>query len=134
MREDHLKAAHDVIDAVEQRDAAALIALTHPEVEWRSAFAVSKGGLYVGHSGIREYVADMNDAWDIVRLDVDQERRVGDVVILVGRIHYRGKGSGVEDDTESGYVLTFGNGKVIGFRPFRDPEASLARICLESAE
>ena len=133
MSEAHLKAAHDVIDAVEQRDAPALIALTHPGVEWRSAFAVSKGGLYVGHSGIREYVADMNDAWDIVRLDVDQELCVGDVVILVGRIHYRGKGSGVEDETDAGYVLTFKDGKVVGFRPFRDPEASLARVGLDGS-
>ena len=134
MSEAHLKAAHDVIDAVEQRDVSALIALTHPAVEWRSAFAVSKGGLYVGHSGIREYVADMNDAWDIVRLDVDHELCVGDVVILVGRIHYRGKGSGVEAETDAGYVLTFRDGKVIGFRPFRDPEASLARVGLDSAK
>ena len=70
----------------------------------------------------------MNDAWDIVRLDVDQELCVGDVVILVGRIHYRGKGSGVEAETEAGYVLTFRGEKVIGFRSFRDPE-SLARPC-----
>ncbi len=128
MSEDHLKAAHDVIDAVEQRDALALIALTHSAVEWRSAFAVNKGGLYVGHSGIREYVADMNDAWDIVRLDVDHELCVGDVVILVGRIHYRGKGSGVEAETDAGYVLTFRGGKVIGFRPFRDPGSTRSAV------
>jgi ketosteroid isomerase-like protein len=131
MGEGNLRAAHEVIDAVERRDLDALIALTDSDVEWRSAFAVSKGGLYVGHAGMREYVNDMTDAWDIVRLDVDQELEVGQVVIFVGRIHYRGKGSGVESEADAGYVLTFKAGKVTGFRPFRDPETALANVGLD---
>ena len=107
-----------------------MIELTHPEVEWRSAFVAGTGGVYRGHTGMAEYVRDMKDAWDIVRLDVDHEIGVGDVVVFVGRIHYRGKGSGVEDETESGYVLKFENAKLVGFRPFRDPEAALGAIGL----
>ena len=125
-----LAVAHEVIDAVERRDLETLIALTHPHVEWRSAFVAGTGGVYRGHAGMREYVRDMKDAWDIVRLDVDHEIGVGDVVVFVGRIHYRGKGSGVEDETESGYVLQFENEKVVAFRPFRDPEAALAAVGL----
>lgn len=126
----NLALAHEVIDAVERRDLDALIELTDPGVEWRSAFVAGTGGVYRGHPGMREYVRDMKDAWDIVRLDVDHEIGVGDVVVFVGRIHYRGKGSGVEDETESGYVLKFGDGKLLGFRPFRDPEAALEAIGL----
>jgi ketosteroid isomerase-like protein len=125
-----LKLAHQVIDAVERRDADRLIELTDPGVEWRSAFAVTAGGLYRGHDGIREYVNDMNDAWEIVRLRVDDEIGVGNVVLFVGRIHYRGKGSGVEAESESGYVLRFREGLLVGFRPFRDPEKALAAVGL----
>ena len=126
----NLALAHEVIDAVERRDLDALIELTDPDVEWRSAFVAGTGGVYRGHAGMAEYVRDMKDAWDIVRLDVDHEIGVGDVVVFVGRIHYRGKGSGVEDETESGYVLKFENGKLVGFRPFRDPETALGAIGL----
>ena len=131
MSRENLALAHEVIDAVERRDLDGLIALTDQNVEWRSAFVAGTGGVYRGHAGMREYVHDMKDAWDIVRLEVDHEMGVGDVVVFVGRIHYRGKGSGVEDETESGYVLKFDKGKLVGFRPFRDPEAALEAIGLQ---
>ena len=130
MSQENVELAHRVIDAVERRDLARLISLTDPEVEWRSAFVVTGGGLYRGHAGMREYVKDMNDAWEIVRLDVDHELGVGDIVIFVGRIHYRGKGSGVEAESESGYMLKFRQGRVVRFRPFRDPERALEAVGL----
>jgi ketosteroid isomerase-like protein len=120
-----------VIDAVEHRDLAGLISLTDPEVEWRSAFVVGgSGGLYRGHDGLREYVSDMNDAWDIVRLEVDHEIAVRSVVVFVGRIHYRGKTSGVEAESESGYMLKFRAGKLVRFRPFQNPEEALEAVGL----
>lgn len=131
MSRENVERAHAVIDAVEQRDAERLISLTDPGVEWRSAFVVGgTGGVYRGHDGIREYVRDMNDAWDIVRLDIDDEIAVRDVVVFVGRIHYRGKTSGVEAESESGYVLKFRAGSVVRFRPFRDPEQALEAVGL----
>jgi ketosteroid isomerase-like protein len=124
--------AHDVIDALERRDLGGLLELTDPEVEWRSAFAVSKGddGVYRGHDGIRTYVKDINDAWEIVRLDVDHELAVGDIVLLIGRIRYRGKGSGIDGTTESGLLLKFSDGKVSRFRPFLDPKRALETLGL----
>ncbi|MDQ3554693.1 MAG: nuclear transport factor 2 family protein [Chloroflexota bacterium] len=128
---ENVELAHQVIDAVERRDLTSLIDLTDPEVEWRSAFVVGgTGGVYRGHEGMREYVKDMNDAWEIVRLDVDHEIGVGNVVVFVGRIHYRGKGSGVEADAESGYMLKFREGRAVRFRPFREPEKALEAVGL----
>jgi ketosteroid isomerase-like protein len=127
---ENLALAHDVIDAVEARDIDRLIELTDSEVEWRSAFVAGTGGVYRGHNGMREYVRDMKDAWDIVRLDVDHEIGVGEVVLFIGRIHYRGKGSGVEAESESGYLLKFREGRVVTFRPFREPEKALEAIGL----
>lgn len=130
LEDGNLQLAHRVIDAVEDRDAETLVELTHSDVEWRSAFVVASTGSYAGHDGIREYVRDMQDAWDIVRLEIDHEIAVGGVVVFVGRIHYRGKGSGVESESESGYVLRFRDAKLISFRPFRNPEAALAAVGL----
>ena len=126
MSELTLRLAHEVIDAVERRDEAALLELTDPEVRWHSAFAI--GGLYEGHAGMRRYVRDMIDAWDVVRLDVDHELDVGDVVVFVGRIQYRGKGSGVGGERASGYVLRFRGERVALFRPFAEPEEALASL------
>jgi ketosteroid isomerase-like protein len=132
MSQENVRLAHEVIDAVERRDLSSLIDLTDSDVDWHSAFAM--GGRYRGHAGMRKYIKDMNDAWEVVRLDVDHELGVGDIVLFVGRIHYRGKGSGVEAESRSGYVLTFREGLVVRFRPFRDPEKALEAVGLSEQD
>ena len=130
-RAGNIELAHRVIDAVEERDLATLIELSDPAVEWQSAFVVSgTGGAYVGHEGLREYVDDMNDAWEVVRLDVDEEIGVGEVVVFVGHIEVKGKGSGAENQSVAGYMLKFDDGRLVRFRPFREPEAALEAIGL----
>jgi ketosteroid isomerase-like protein len=132
MSEENLSLAHEVIGAVERRDLSRLIELTHPDVEWHSAFAVSDSevGAYRGHEGMERYVKDMLDAWDLVRLDVDHEIAVGAIVLFVGRIQYRGQSSGIAGESRSGYMLKFKDGKVVTFRPFKDPERALEGVGL----
>jgi hypothetical protein len=79
---------------------------------------------------MQRYVRDISDAWEIVRLDVDDELAVGQVAVLVGRIHYRGKGSGVEAESPAGYMIKFDQGKVVCFRAFREPEQALEAVGL----
>jgi ketosteroid isomerase-like protein len=110
-------------------DFEELIAMTDPEVKWHSFFAeLRKGGVYTGHEGMREYARDLKDAWDLVRVELDDALEVGNMALLVGRIHYRGKTSGVETTDPAGWALSFRNGKVVEFRAFRDPERALQDI------
>jgi hypothetical protein len=73
---------------------------------------------------------DLDDAWEIVRAEVDSELAVGGVAVLIGRIHYRGKGSGIETETPAGWVLKFREARLILFRAFRDPAKALEAIGL----
>ena len=77
---------------------------------------------------MREYARDLRDAWDIVRVEVDEALAAGETALLVGRIHYRGKTSGVETKDPAGWSLSFRDGKVIQFRAFREPERVLRDI------
>ena len=54
----------------------------------------------------------------------------GDLIVGLGTIHYRGKGSGVETESAAGWVFRFRDGKLVQFRAFRDPEEALARLGL----
>jgi uncharacterized protein len=119
--------ARQVMDALSRRDLPRMIELTDPDVEWRSFFAeLGEGGVYRGHEGTRRYIDDLGDAWETVRAEVDDGLSVGDLALLVGRIHYRGRGSGVETESPAGWVLRFRKGRVIYFRAFREPEQALA--------
>jgi ketosteroid isomerase-like protein len=126
MSQETVELARGVMAALGRRDLETLIDSADPEVEWHSFFAqLGEGGVYRGHVGTREYMRDLGDAWEIVRADVDDAIAVGDVAVLVGRIHYRGKGSGIETETAAGWMLKFRHGKVIRFRAFREPEEAL---------
>ena len=121
----NLAAAREVLATLGERDAEKLIALSDPDVEWHSFFALAERGVYRGHQGARRYMTDLADAWEIARAEVDDALAIGDVVVLVGRIHYRGRGSGVESASPAGWVLKFRSGKLVCFRAFRDPERVL---------
>jgi ketosteroid isomerase-like protein len=128
MSQENVELANRVLDTLAQRDTSRLVDLCDPEVRWHSFFAevaFGRGGGYSGHDGIRQYVSDLNDAWEIVRAEVDDGVGVGDIALLVGRIHYRGKASGVETASPAGWMFKFRDGKVLRFRAFREPEQVL---------
>jgi len=131
MSKENLELAHQVMDALSRRDLSGLIALADPEIEWHSFFAeLGGGGVYRGHDGTRQYMRDLNDAWEIVRADVDDGIAVGNVAVLVGRIHYCGRGSGVEGESPAGWMLKFREGRAVCFRAFREPEQALEAVGL----
>jgi ketosteroid isomerase-like protein len=131
MSQETIQLARRVMEALGRREPTTLIALADPDVEWHSFFAqLGEGGVYRGHDGTREYMSDLSEAWEIVRADVDDAVVVGDVAVLVGRIHYRGKGSGIETETAAGWMLKFRHGRVICFRAFREPEQALEAVGL----
>jgi ketosteroid isomerase-like protein len=90
--------------------------------------------VYRGHDGTRRYMNDLDDAWEVGRGEVDDALGVGDIAVLVGRIHYRGKGSGVESTSPAGWMLRFRNGKVLCFRAFREPEQALEAVGLSEQD
>jgi ketosteroid isomerase-like protein len=119
----------EVNAAVERMDAERLVELTYPEVEWHSVLgSVGGGGVYRGHDGMRRYVADLADAWEDFAAEVDDALTVGGLLVLVGRIRYRGKGSGLESEAATGWVTRFRDGKLAYLRTFSDPERELERL------
>ena len=126
MSQENVELAREVMNALSERDLPRLLDFADPEVEWHSFFAeLGEGGVYRGHEGTRRYLNDLSEAWEIVRADVDDVLGVGDVALLVGRIHYRGRGSGAETETAAGWMLKFRRRKLLRFRAFRDPERAL---------
>jgi ketosteroid isomerase-like protein len=131
MPRESVELASEVLDAITRRDLSRLITLTDPDVEWQSFFALGEtGGVYRGHDGIRQYVSDLYDAWEIVRPEANERLGVGEVAVLIGRVHYRGKASGVETESPAGWVFKFRDGRVQLFRAFQEPEQTLETLGL----
>jgi uncharacterized protein len=124
--------ALNVMAVLNERDPDRLIELSDPDVEWHSFFSLGVTGGYRGHDGIRRYMNELGDAFEVVGAEIDDGIGVDDTAVVVGSIHYRGKGSGVENSEPAGWMLKFREGKVLAFRPFRDPAAALETVGLQA--
>ena len=122
MSQENVERAKQVLDAIAEFDFSRVIALTDPEVEWQSFFALGEEGVYRGHDAMRRYASDVSDAWDVLRPEIDGGLEVADIALLVGRLHYRGKESGAETESRAGWMFKFRDGRVLVFRAFREPE------------
>jgi ketosteroid isomerase-like protein len=131
MSQENVEIARQLLVAVGERDLSALLRLTDPQVEWRSFFAaLQESGEYHGHDAMSQYLSDLDDAFEFLQADAMSLLDVGDVVIGVGRIRYRGESSGVEMEVPSGWMFKFRDGKAIRFRAFREPEEALEAVGL----
>jgi ketosteroid isomerase-like protein len=122
MSQENVERAKRVLAVIADFDFPGLIALTDPEVEWSSFFALGEEGVYRGHDARRRYATDVEDAWEVLRPEVDGGLEIADVALLIGRLRYRGKGSGVETEAQAGWMFKFRDGRVLIFRAFREPE------------
>jgi ketosteroid isomerase-like protein len=84
---DIVEVVRDVLAAVARGDGERLIELTDPEVEWQSFFALH-GREYHGHQGVRQYVRDLGDAFEIHAPVPHHLLPIAEIVIGVGQIHY----------------------------------------------
>jgi ketosteroid isomerase-like protein len=125
----------EVVDAVNGRDLARLIELTDPDVEWHTFLAeLREEGAYRGHDGLRRWLGDVEDAWELLRVEIDDTLAIGGLILMVGRLRYRGKGSGVELESPTGWVARFRDEKVAYLRLFREPEVTLGSVGIGSDE
>jgi ketosteroid isomerase-like protein len=131
MSQENVELARQVMDAISKRDVPRLVELSAPEVEWYSFFAIGQeGNVYRGHDGAGQYMSDLSDAMETGVAEVDDAMGVGDITVLAGRIHSRGRNSGVVTETPAGWMLKFRQRRLVRFRAFRSPEQALEAVGL----
>jgi ketosteroid isomerase-like protein len=131
MSRENVEAAHAAVEAVAQMELSRLVELTDPNVEWHSFLAqLGEEGVYRGHDGLRQYVRDLRETWEVFQATVEDDLVVGDVVLLVSHLRYRGKGSGIDAEAPAGHMLKFRRGKIVYMRSFRDPEKAVEAVGL----
>jgi ketosteroid isomerase-like protein len=123
---------HQLVDAINRGDLEAILAVYDPDVDYRPLRAPIQGA-YAGHAGIREWWADTEENFAAFRLEAEEIRDIGDErVLAAGKLHVRGKGSGVEASVPSASVIAFRGGLIVALKDYGDREkareaAGLAR-------
>lgn len=115
---DNVAVIKRVFEAFSERDVESMIELTDPDVLFEPAPTFARPHRsYVGHSGMRQYFADVSDTWDRLEVNIQEFRHAGNYVLAFGRIYAAGGGS-VADDPAS-FVWRLEGGKVVWGKVFR---------------
>jgi ketosteroid isomerase-like protein len=113
-------------EAGNRRDVEGFLSYVGPEFELRSAIiSGAEGKVYRGHDGARRWIADSEETFEEVRFEVSEFRDLGDRVLALGRVRARGRESGVELDSPTGWLCTVLAGKVVRVDGFLSREDAL---------
>jgi ketosteroid isomerase-like protein len=111
------------VDAYRSRDIEALLPFLDEEIEFSSAIVgPAEGNRHRGHEQMRQWHADSLESFDELVLELTEFRDLGDRVLAFGRIRARGRESGLELDSPTGWVFTVRDGAVATMQGFLDPE------------
>jgi ketosteroid isomerase-like protein len=70
-------------------------------------------------------MAEDLEAWEDRRLDPQRFLHINDLVVVLMHEYRRGKGSGIEVETDTAVVFTVRDGRVVGVQGYIDPAAAL---------
>ncbi len=85
----------------------------------------AEGKVYRGHAGFRSWFAETEVAFETLSTDLTEFRDLGDRVLGFGRVHARGRESGVELDSATGWLFTLREGKIVRAEGYLDPAKAL---------
>jgi|SRR3954447_8195843 len=114
MSQENVEIVRKSVDAVNRGDIEEVLAFIGTDAELHSAIVGgAEGNVYRGHDGFRKWFAESTASFEQLDTQLTEFRAVDDRVIAFGRIYARGRGSGLELDSETGWVFTLRDGKVL---------------------
>lgn len=114
-------------DAISRGDLVDIPQLIHPEAVFEPLRSGTEGP-FVGHDGMRRFIADTEEMFEIFRISWTDVRDLGDRVLAIGSIRMRARESGVETDVPSAAIAEYRDGLLWRYKDYGQ-----ARVALEAA-
>jgi ketosteroid isomerase-like protein len=113
-------------DALERGglDAALIEELIDPDVIFEPLRAPVSGA-YRGYEGIRQFIADTAESFEVFRFDRPDIRDLGDRVLAIGTLHIRARQGGIETDVPTAGIATYRDGRLVHWKDFGDEKKAL---------
>jgi ketosteroid isomerase-like protein len=132
MSKENVEVVRRGMEAFNADDDAGFVAEWDPECEFYTVTGSRMDATpYRGHKGIRRYREETAEAWMELRIDTEQVLEGGDdVVVVVGVLRGRGRGSGAAVEQRIGMVFELQAGKVRSCRSYPNPGHALEAVGL----
>ena len=100
-------------------DRESFIEIVDPDAEISVASSEVTGGRpFRGHEGYRRWIATMEESFEVWELCPQSFDERGDTVLVLGTMCLRGRGSGLELDQETGWLVDVRDGKLLHLRSY----------------
>ena len=134
MSQENVEVFRSASQAYNRRDVEAFLEVAHPDVEWHpAAFRAligAEAAVYRRHDGIRQMFREVDESFAAADNEWFDIRDLGQRIIATGRLHTRGRVSGVETESPVAVVVDFADGKVLRVRSYLDPKEALEAVGL----
>ena len=125
---DHIELFLRGMDAMNRMDAPVLLALVDDDSVFEPLRSATEGA-FIGAEGMRRFLADTAEAFDLFKASYTDLRDLGDGRLLaIGKLRMRGRASRLESDIPTAAIAEFRDGVLVRYKDYGD-----ARLALEAA-
>jgi ketosteroid isomerase-like protein len=113
MSQGNVEIVRQAFEAYGRRDVDSIVHYLDPEFELHSAIVGgAEGAVYWGPNGVRKWLADSDESFEELRFEATEFRDLGDQVLILGHLRARGRESGLEINSPTGWLSTLRGGKL----------------------
>jgi ketosteroid isomerase-like protein len=132
---DNVALVRKSFEAIRAWDIDTLLGLYDPDIRFMPLTGTRvEGGGYHGHKGVRDYLSEAQDLWDVMEPVGDTFVEAGDQVLVTGRCRVRGRSSGAETNPVCAWVIGVRDGLIVSHRACQSYEEAEREAGIEPAE
>ena len=128
MEPDDVAIVRRAYEAFGRGDMDALMALLHPDIEWRTTDAVPFEGTYRGIDEFLRGMSEWTEPFDDLTTAVEEMTDVGEQVLVRHRMRGRGRDSGAEVDLVLWQLVSVRDGQLVRMHDYNTREEALAQL------
>jgi ketosteroid isomerase-like protein len=119
-----------VFDCWNRQDREAALELFSADAELDASGRVLNPETYSGTDGLMRFRREVAEPWERFELDIEEVFESGDQVVVFVRSVGRGRGSGVEVDFRSAWVVMVSGQKITRLQLYRERNEALRAVGL----
>jgi ketosteroid isomerase-like protein len=123
MSDENVEAFRRAVEAYNRRDIDAFLDAFDPKAESHPLLLTMFGQeatVYRGHEGMRQFVRDVDEVLPEMQVGGLEIRDLGERIVASGRLHARGRASGVEIEAPISWLVEFESGRVTRVSEYLD--------------
>lgn len=126
-----LEAIRKSLQAFDERGVDAVVGDLHPDFELNMEALLLDGRVYRGIDGLRQWRSDIANVLEYDRFEPQAIRFAAEnLVVVFGRLHSKGRASGVKTDVPLIHVYETEDGKTRRLTMYSDPQRALQAVGL----